>query len=132
MNNKKAERTIIIVTCIFYIALAALMLYYAKSLTKAGWGDLAGVISAVVVFVPIYSIVIGIIGQIATRKVLFAPVTNAVLALLFSIVFFFTLTGESMLTNLTISLVLVVEGFIVTFIPSGVTYILQRLGKGKR
>ena len=128
MKEKRYERILIIVTCVFYIALAGLMIYYAKSPSTKEFGDIAGVSSSIVLFIPIYSIIVGILGQLFTKKVYFAPVVNAIVVLVFSLVFFYTVVN----VNMIISLVLLLEGFIIAYIGSGVTAIIQRLSRGKK
>ena len=132
-NTAKAKRIIVIVTCIYYLLIVALHLNYLNNTPIDCSGALLGyVLIPFVIIIPFYAIIMGIVGQIITRKAVFAPMVNTVGAFLFSIVFNLTIPNNSESLYMTVSFNLAVEAFIVTFISSGITLILQRLGEKKK
>lgn len=122
MGKRKVSILVgIIITLVIYIGLSAWD-YFLSVTDSTGWTSLGIIVFSFAYVIPIYSILCGILGQILVRKVWVFPVINTVGVLIF-LSFVLIMTDDYKPTIL----VLVPAAFIVTFLFSLITYLLQKL-----
>ncbi len=111
---------IIIVTIILYLAMA-FWLYYQDKVDTTGWGSIGIVAFALTMVFPIYSAIIGTVGQITLKRVWLAPVINSIGVAIFVLTLMVFMQGVK-----PIVLIIIPAVFIVTIAISFITMLIQK------
>ncbi len=124
--NKNTIKLIsgIAVTFIIYLLMTIWLYIGAKDST--GWQSLGIVVFLIVIVLPIYSVLFGIVGQILYRKIWLSAVinTSGAAVMLVSVL---VLVKDSK----PVILAFIPAVFVVTLAFSGIVFLFQRVAKGK-
>ena len=120
--NKNTGKLIsgIAVTFIIYLLMTIWLYIGAKDST--GWQSLGIVVFLIVIVLPIYSVLFGIVGQILYKKIWLSPVINTAGATVM-LVSVLILVKNSKL----VILAFIPAVFIVTFAFSGIAFLFQKI-----
>lgn len=125
MNKSKVKLISgIAVTFIIYILMTIWL--YIGSKDSTGWQSLGIVVFLIVIVLPIYSVLFGIVGQILYKKIWLSPVINAVGASVM-LVSVLVLVKDSK----PVILAFIPAVFVLTLAFSGITFFFQKMAKSK-
>ncbi len=128
MKKEKITFLVLSVSAFIIYTGMAVWLYFQDKADTTGWGALGVIAVALTMVFPVFSILGGIAGQLLIRKVWLFPVINTIGAAIFVLVVFLSVKGEVK----PAALLLVPAAFLVAFVFSGITMLIQKAVNSKK
>lgn len=122
--NKNTVKLISGITVTFIIYILMTIWLYIGAKDSTGWQSLGIVIVSIMIVLPAYSVLFGIVGQILYKKIWLSPVINTVGASVM-LVSILVLVKDSK----PVILAFIPAVFIVTLAFSGITFFFQKIVK---